>query len=56
MAIEISLVGSIHLVVKSFVGYVVSDLSDVPIKSEVMKKKLIIGYVEIIEIKLNVQI
>ncbi len=56
MGIEISLVGNIHLVVKSFVEYVENDLLDVLTKSEVMVKKLPIGYVEVIEIKLSVQI
>ena len=56
MVIEISLVGNILLVVKSFVGYVERDLSDDLIKLEVMEKKLLIGYVEVIEIKLNVPI
>ena len=54
MGIEISLVGNIHLVVKSFVEYVESVLLGVLIKLEVIIKKLLIGYVEVIEIKLNV--
>ena len=54
MVIEISLVGNILLVVKSFVEYVERDLLDVLTKLEVTEKKLLIGYVEVIEIKLNV--
>lgn len=56
MVIEINLVESIHLVVKSFVGYVERDSLGVLIKSKVMVKKLLIGYVEVIETKLNVLI
>ena len=56
MEIEISLVVNMLLVVKYFVEYVEKDLSDVLIKLEVMEKKLLIGYVEVIEIKLNAQI
>lgn len=56
MEIETSLAENIHLVVKSIVVFVESDLSDVLTKSEVMEKKLLIGYVEVIEIKLNVLI
>ena len=56
MEIEISLVENMLLVVKSFVRYVERDLSDVLTKSEVAVKKLLIGYVEVIEIKLNVPI
>ena len=56
MEIETSLAENIHLVVKSIVVFVESDLSDILTKSEVMEKKLLIGYVEVIEIKLNVLI
>ncbi len=54
MEIEISLVVNMLLVVKSFVEYVERDLSDVLTKLEVIEKKLLIGYVEVIEIKLIV--
>ena len=54
MVTEISLVENMLLVVKSFVEYVERDLLGVLIKSKVMEKKLLIGFVEVIVIKLIV--
>lgn len=54
MEIEISLIVNMLSVTKLFVEYVANDLLDTLIKFNVIEKKLLIGFVEVTEIKLIV--